>query len=337
MENNQAKKEKSWKVYIPLVLVIVLILGGGIRWYIDYSKYIKTDDARVESDNVSVSPKMLGRISQLLAEEGDAVKQEQLVAVLDSTDMVAQKNQAIAAKMLAEASVFQSHAKYQYDLKNNKVLEVALSKTQEDFDRAKIQFSGNVITQEQFDHAKKALETTQAQLEAARSLANVSSTQIQSSQAAVESAQAQINLISTQLNNAKLFAPSDGIIGKRWLMPGDIVQPGQSIFTIVNDNKLWISIFLEETKLENLKVGQAVLFTLDTYPGVTFTGKILTLGSNTAAQFSLIPASNASGNFTKVTQRVQLKISIDGMTEGKNLADFRILSGMSAVVKIIRQ
>jgi membrane fusion protein (multidrug efflux system) len=337
MENKNVKKEKSGKVYIPMILVFLLVLGGGIYWYIDYSKYIKTDDAKVESDNVAVSPKMLGRIAELFAEEGDVVKKGQLVAVLDSSDMVSQKNQTIAAKMLAEASVLQAQAKYQYDLKNNKVLEVLLSKTKEDYDRAKVQFDGNVITQEQYDHAKKALETAQAQLEAARSLANVSSAQIQSSQAAVESAQAQINLISTQLNNAKLFAPSDGVIGKRWLMPGDIAQPGQSIVTIVNDNKLWISIFLEETKLENLHVGQAVIFTLDTYSGATFKGKILTLGSNTAAQFSLIPASNASGNFTKVTQRVQLKISIDGVAEGKKLEDYRILSGMSAVVKIIRQ
>ena len=336
MENNHVKKEKSNKIYIPLILTIALVLGGGIYWYIDYSKYIKTDDAKVESDNVAVSPKMLGRISQLFVDEGNTVKQGQLVAVLDSTDIVAQKNQTISAKMLAEASVLQARAKYQYDLKNNKVLEISLKKAQEDFDRAKIQFSGNVITQEQFDHAKKALETAQAQLEAALSMVNVSNAQIESAQASVGSAQAQINLISTQLNNTKLFAPSDGVIGKRWLMPGDIAQPGQSIFTIVNDNKLWVSIFLEETKLENLHVGQPVIFTLDTYPGATFTGKILTLGSNTASQFSLIPASNASGNFTKVTQRIQLKISIDGMTDGKNIADYRILSGMSAVVKIIR-
>ena len=336
MENKQIKKEKNGKVYIPLILVIALVLGGGTYWYIDYSKYIKTDDAKVESDNVAVSPKMLGRITELFADEGVVVKKGQLLAVLDSTDMVAQKNQAAAAKMLAEASVLQSRAKYQYDLKNNKVLEVSLSKAKEDFDRAKAQFNGDVITQEQFDHARKALETAQAQLDAAHSLVNVSGTQIQSSQASVDHAQAQINLITTQLHNTKLYAPSDGVIGKRWLMPGDIAQAGQSIFTIVNDNNLWISVFLEETKLENLRVGQAVLFTLDTYPGVTFTGKILTLGSNTAAQFSLIPASNASGNFTKVTQRVQLKISIDGVTEGKKLEDYRILSGMSAVVKIIR-
>lgn len=336
MENNQAKKEKSWKVYIPLILVIVLILGGGIRWYIDYSKYIKTDDAHLESDNVSVSSKILGRIHQEFAEEGDSVKQGQLVAILDSTDLVAQKNQAIAGKLLAEASVAQAEAKYQFDLKNNKVMEIALTKTQDDFDRAKSQYKGDVITQEQFDHAKKAFETAQAQLEATRSQAKVSETQIKSNQAAVESAAAQIDVIQAQINNTRLYAPSEGVVGKRWLMPGDITQPGQSIFTIVNDRKLWVSIFLEETKLEHLHQGQPAIFTLDTYPDVTFTGKILTIGSNTASQFSLIPANNASGNFTKVTQRVQLKISIDGMREGKNLPDYRILSGMSAIVKIIR-
>jgi len=336
MENKQVKKEKSGKVYIPLIVVIALVLGGGIYWYIDYSKYIKTDDAKVEADNVAVSPKILGRISELMAEEGAVVKKGQLLAVLDSTDMVAQKNQIVAAKAQAESMVLQSNAKYQYDLKNNKVQEVMLSKAKEDFDRAKAQYEKDVITREQFDHAKKTLETAQAQMDAARSLVNVSSAQIKSSQASVETAQAQINQIDTQLNNTKLFAPSDGTIGKRWLMPGDVAQPGQSIYTIVNDNKLWISVFLEETKLQNLHVGQSVIFTLDTYPDVTFNGKIMTLGSNTASQFSLIPASNASGNFTKVTQRVQLKVSIDGVSDGKKLEDYRILSGMSAVVKIIR-
>jgi membrane fusion protein, multidrug efflux system len=332
----KVKKEKSGKVYIPLLLIILLIAGGAIYWYIDYSKYINTDDAHVEADNVAVSSKMLGRISQIFAVEGDFVKRGQLLVVIDSTDLIAQKNQAIAAKMQAEAAVSQAEAKYQFDLQNSRVQEITLSKVQGDFDRARSQFKSDVITQEQYDHAKKALETAQAQLEADRSQGKVSGSLIKSMLASVESAQAQINVIQTQINNARLYAPSDGVIGKRWLLPGDIAQAGQSIFTIVNDRNLWVSIFLEETKLGNLHLGQPCLFSLDTYPGVTFTGKIIEVGSNTASQFSLIPASNASGNFTKVTQRVQLKISIEGVKDGKKLSAFRILSGMSAVVKIIR-
>ena len=335
MEN--VKKEKNNKVYIPLFLVIALILGGIIYWYIDYSKYIKTDDAHVEADNVAISAKMMGRISEEFIKEGDSVKKGQLVVVLDSLDLAAQKNSAIAGKLQTEAAIAQAEAKYQYDLTNNKVSEITLSKAQDDFNRAQSQFKGDVITQEQYDHTKRALETARAQLEASRSQAKVSNAQIKSTQAAVASAAAQINVIQSLLNNTKLYAPTDGVVGKRWLLPGDVAQPGQSIFTIINDRNLWISIFLEETKLEKLHIGQSAKFTIDTYPDATFTGKIINVGSNTAAQFSLIPASNASGNFTKVTQRVQLKISIEGMEEGKKLSDYPVLSGMSAVVKIIRE
>jgi len=336
MTTSPIKKETNLKVYIPLILIIGLILGGTIYWYLDYEKYIKTDDAHVETDNVSVSSKILGRISHLYAEEGDSVKQGQLIAELDSTDLVAQQNQAIAVKLQSEASTAQAEAKYQFDLKSNKILEISLSKASDDFARAKNQYKGDVITQEQYDHTKKLMETAEAQLDAARSQTKVSATQITGTKAAVASAEAQIRVFKSQLNNTRLYAPTDGLVGKRWLLPGDITQPGQSVFTIVNNHKLWISIYLEETKLENLHIGQPVIFTLDTYPGTVFTGKIITLGSNTAAQFSLIPANNAAGNFTKVTQRVQLKISIDGTKEGGNLSSYRILSGMSAVVRIIR-
>ena len=180
----EVKKETNKRIYIPLILVIILVLGGTVKWYIGYSKYIKTDDARVESDFVAVSPKIPGRISQIFAAEGDSVKEGQLIAVLDSTDLSAQKNQAIAGKLVAEAAIDQAEAKYQYDLKNNKVLEISHIKAKDDFERAKSQFKGDVITQEQFDHAKKALETAQAQLEASRSQAKVSDSQIKSTRAA---------------------------------------------------------------------------------------------------------------------------------------------------------
>ncbi|MDD2307154.1 MAG: biotin/lipoyl-binding protein [Prolixibacteraceae bacterium] len=155
MKKEHEKKEKNIKVYIPLILLIVLVLGGGVYWYIDYSKYIKTDDAHLDADVVGVSSKILGRISHLFVDEGDSVKKGGLIAELDSTDLVAQKEQSMAGKMLAEASVVQARAKYQFDLENNKVLEISLSKAHDDFTRAKSQFEGSVITKEQFDHAKK--------------------------------------------------------------------------------------------------------------------------------------------------------------------------------------
>ncbi|MCX6258482.1 MAG: HlyD family secretion protein [Bacteroidia bacterium] len=331
------KKQKNLKVYIPLTIVVLAVVISGIIWYREYSKYITTDDAHVDSDNVSVSSKILGRISKIYLQEGDSVKAGMLLAVLDSTDLLAQKQQALAAKAQTIASKEQSDAKYSYDETNMKVLEVGVNRAQEDFDRAKNQFQGEVISKEQFDHAKKALELAQAQLDAARAQLQVSRSQIASSVKAVETSDAQIEVIKTQLNNTRLYAPVSGVIARRWLLPGDIVQPGQSIYTINNDYKFWIIVFLEETKVGKLHLGQKARFSIDAFPGVTFTGKIFSIGSSTASQFSLIPANNASGNFTKVTQRVPLKISIDATENGVNISSFRFLSGMSSLIKIIKE
>lgn len=330
------KKKKDLKVYIPLTLVILFVIVGGYFWYVDYSSYIKTDDAYVTSDVVSVSPKIMGRISQVYMQEGDSVKKGQLIAELDSVDLLAQKQQVLASKVQTQANKAQAEAKYTFDQTNIKVLQIALDRAKEDFDRAKTQFNGGVITKEQYDHLKKTQETAQAQLEAAHAQLLVSKSMIKSAETTVAGADAQIAVISTQLNNTRLYAPVDGVVAKRWLLQGDICQPSQSIYTINNNSRFWVMVYLEETKMENLKIGQKAIFELDTYPGVVFNGKIFTVGSTTASQFSLIPPSNASGNFTKVTQRVALKISIDGTEKGQNLSTYRLLTGMSAVVKIIK-
>jgi membrane fusion protein (multidrug efflux system) len=330
------KEKKDWKIYIPLAIVVILVLVGGTYWYIDYTSYIRTDDAVVASDNVSVSPKIMGRISKVYVEEGDSVRQGQLLAEIDSVDLIAQKQQVIALKSQTIANKSQAEAKLQYDEKNINILQIALDKSKEDFVRAKAQYSGGVITKEQFDHLEKAEETAKAQLEAARAQILVSRTMIKSAETAVTGAQAQIGVISSQLNNTRLYSPVNGIVAKRWLLPGDIAQPSQSIYTINNNSKFWIQVFLEETKIENLHLGQKAIFSLDTYPNVVFTGKVYTIGSTTASQFSLIPPNNASGNFTKITQRVAVKISVSGTEDGQKLSKFNLLTGMSAVVKIIK-
>lgn len=332
-----SKGKKDWKVYLPLTVVVLACIIGGVYWYIDYSSYLKTDDAYVASDNTSVGSKMMGRIARLYAQEGDSVKAGQLLVELDSTDLLAQKQQIIAAKLQTQANKLQSEAKYGYDEKNIKVLKIALDKAKEDFDRAKVQYSGDVVTKEQFDHSKKAFETAQAQYAASQAQLPVSEAQIKTAAAAIVSADAQINAVNTQLGNTRLYAPTDGVIAKRWLLSGDVAQTGQAIYTVNNNRRFWIMVYLEETKMEGLHIGQKAEFTLDTYPNVTFEGKIFTIGSSTASQFSLIPPNNASGNFTKTTQRVPVKISIDATQNGSKPSSFNLLTGMSAVVKIVKK
>lgn len=332
----EAAKSKL-KVYIPLVIVILSVIAGGWFWYKDYTKYITTDDAHVDADNVSIGSKIIGRISAIHGSEGDLVKQGALLAELDSSDMVSQRNQSGALKSQAMANLAQAEARYSSDQKSIRVLEIGLERATEDLTRAKSQSDGGVISAEQFDHIKKAYESASAQLEAAKAQLNVSKSMISTASAAVESASAQVNVLNTQLRNTRLYAPSDGIIAKRWLLSGDVVQPGQSVLTLTISNNLWVVAFLEETKISDISQGQEVIFTIDAFSGVKFSGKVFLIGSSTASVFSLIPANNASGNFTKVTQRIPVRISIEKADNNKELSSFNILSGMSAVVKIIRK
>ena len=331
------KTKRNWKMYLLLTVITIGVIIGGIIWYINYSSYLRTDDAYVTSDNISVSAKILGRIVRLYADEGDSVEEGQLVAELDSMDLLSQKQQIIASKLQTEASKLQTEAKLESDEAGIKVLKIANEKADEDFQRAKVQYAGGVTTKEQFDHAKLASESAQAQLDAAIAQLAVSKAQIHTAEASIVGAQAQIGVINTQLSNTHLYSPATGIISKRWLLPGDIVQPGQSIYTVNNTRKFWILVYLEETKMETLHLGQKVRFSIDTYPNVEFTGKVFMINPSTASQFSLIPPNNASGNFTKVTQRVPVKVSIDAAGNGKALSDFKFRTGMSAVIRIIKK
>jgi membrane fusion protein, multidrug efflux system len=332
----QESKNNRLRVYIPLVIVIIMVLAGAWYWYRDYSMYITSDDAHVDADNVSVGSKILGRISALYGEEGDIVKQGSLLAELDSSDFLAQRNQSIALRAQANANFNQAEVKYSSDQKSIRVLEINLEKASEDLARAKTQSAGGVITAEQYDHIKKANETASAQLDAAKAQLKVSRSMISAASAAVETADAQVKVLNTQIRNTRLYAPADGILAKRWLLPGDVVQPGQSVFTLTLSKKLWVVAFLQETKIYEIHQGQNVIFTLDAFPGVRFNGKVFLIGSSTASVFSLIPANNASGNFTKVTQRIPVKISIESADNNKEISSMNILSGMSTVVKIIK-
>lgn len=162
--------------------------------------------------------------------------------------------------------------------------------------------------------------------------------QIAATEASIAAVEASIASVRTELGYYRIVAPTDGVVAKRWTLPGDMVQPGQTLFTLNEGKDIWVSAYLEETKIQNIYVGQPVLFTLDAYKGLTFYGKIFYIGSNTASEFALIPPNNASGNYTKVAQRVPLKISIDKV-EGaeKEQAKVKLISGMSANVEIINE
>ena len=293
------------RVLIPFFILILALAVGVWYWYKNLRNFVSTDDAYVDADRVSISPKVLGRIVLLTVDEGSGVKQGDLLVRLDDTDLQSQVEQAKSNIAFAQNSL--------------PLAKVNLDRATDDFGRADLQFKGAVITKEQYVHAREALEGANAEYGIAVSRIAV--------------AKAQLDVVETQLQNMTLFAPFDGIVAKRWLMSGDVAQPGQPILTIYETRLIWVTANLEETKLAKVKLQDPVEINVDTYPGHPFAGRVGLIGDYTAAQFSLIPPNNASGNFTKVTQRVPLKIFLDDRTP-ENQAAYPLRPGMSVEIKI---
>lgn len=193
------------------------------------------------------------------------------------------------------------------------LVRIERDRAQSDFNRAQSQYNSKVISTEQFEHAQVAFIQSQKR---------------------VDIAQAQLDLINATLGNAKISAPFDAVVAKKWMEEGDVLQPGQPILTLYESHKAWVTANFEETKIASFKVGQKVDIHVDAYPGVTFHGKVSEIGTNTGNQFSLIPVNNAAGNFTKVTQRIPVKILIDESTDLQDASVKRLLPGMSATVDV---
>jgi membrane fusion protein, multidrug efflux system len=303
--DKSGNNSKSWyaqkRVAIPLILLLILAIAIAVYWYFFIRGYISTDDAYIDSDNVTISSKILGRITQLKCDEGDTIKSDELVVFLDDSDLRAQE-------MLAKANL-------EYARKNAELSQTNLNKTRDDFKRADIQYKGNAITREQYEHAQQSLEMAKAQYAA--------------SQSQIETAIAQLNVVQTQLGNMQITSTFAGIVAKRWVLEGDVVQAAQPIITIYSTNVNWVTAYLEETKIASIQIGDPVEISIDAYPAQKFNGKVTEIGATAAAQFSLIPPNNASGNFTKVTQRIPVKIAI---SQANN--QYPLRAGMSVEIRI---
>ncbi|MGC8595021.1 MAG: HlyD family secretion protein [Candidatus Kryptoniota bacterium] len=274
---------KKKRIVLPILLLLSAAAIAGYYWYMNMQDFVSTDDSYIDANSVSISTKMLGRIVYLGTDEGDTVKEGQTLVRLDDSDLRAQKASAKAQLELAQRGV--------------PLAEVDVSRAQDDFNRAEVEYKGGVITKEQYDHAQKALEAARAEFAIALSK--------------VTAARSQLGVIESQLLNTVVNSPVNGVVAKRWVLPGDVVQPGQPIFTIYDMKNIWVTANLEETKLGHVRIGDPVEINVDAYPAIKFHGSVFQIGNYTASEFSLIPPDNASGNFTKVTQRVPIKVSIN--------------------------
>jgi len=302
----QKNRKHRKRIIIPAILLLVVAAAVFFYWYNYLRGYVSTDDAMIDSDAMTISSKISGRITALGADEGDSVMAGDLLVSIDDSDLNARAAQARADLAFIRGNV--------------QVARIALDQATDDFYRDSVQFSNNVITRQQYDHAAKALEMARAQQSLALSHVNAS--------------QAQLGVIETELANTRIFAAAPGVVARKWVVPSDVVQAGQPIFTLFDLDDVWVTANFEETKLASIHPGDSVEISVDAYSGRKFTGRVELIGAAAASQFSLIPPNNASGNFTKVTQRVPIKIVFTNLDRNGRDNRVTLLPGMSVAVKI---
>lgn len=317
---------------LPIILVVLIVLGSifGINQYMYYSKHVDTDDAQIDGDISPVVARVGGYVKDINFEENTRVNQEQVLVTLDDRDYKIKLEQAEAGQVGANAGVGVSQAQIAATAANTstakaniEAAKVKLSLAQKDYDRYANLIKDGAITQQAFDQAKAQKETAQAaytaavdQYNAAVKQVGTTQSQLNVSSSGVTQHQSDVDFAKLQLSYTQIKAPATGIVSKKNVQKGQLVQPGQSLFAIVNENSLFVTANFKETQLEKLHVGLKVKITVDAYPDQEIDGEVYNFAPITGAKGSLLPPDNATGNFVKVVQRVPVKIKIQSKDKG---------------------
>jgi membrane fusion protein (multidrug efflux system) len=342
-----AKKKRSARSFLLPIIALGLLGAGawyGYDYWTDGRFMISTDDAYVQADMAFISPKISGYVDQVKVTENQQVKAGDPLLVVDNGDYkiaVAQAESQIAtlSKTLdridaqtsaARASLEQAQAQKTAD-------QAAAANAARAQARATQLLKTHVGTQAQLDDAQTAVEQANAALvgadaQIAAAEANIGVLQAQRAETASTLASLQLarDKAARDLSFTVLRAPYDGVVGNRSVEQGDLISPGQKLAVIVPMDKLYIVANFKETQLARLVPGEKVRISVDAIDGQDFEGTVSSLAPASGAVFSLLPPENATGNFTKVVQRVPVRIDVpaDVLKTGK------LRAGLSVVVAV---
>jgi membrane fusion protein (multidrug efflux system) len=212
-------------------------------------------------------------------------------------------------------------------------VQARATKARRDFERAQALSKGpsGVISRQELEEAQAGNEAAQAALQAAESALTSARASAVAAQAQEQVAEANLEDADLQLSYTEILAPAAGLIGRKNLESGNRVQPGQALLALVEPD-VWVVANFKETQLTHLKPSQPVRLRVDAFPGRVFAGHVESLGPASGAQFALLPPDNATGNFTRIVQRVPVKIVFDRQSLGD--CSGRIVPGMSGVVEV---
>jgi len=306
-------------------LVVVGIAWYGWNWW-EVGRFIETtDDAYVGGNVTTLSPHVAGFVSKILVGDNQFVKAGQLVIELDAQDYKANLAHAEAVVQNQTAALANLHAKYalQQSMVDQAEADLLAKKADARYARedaaryhalAMTTFGTVQNDQKAFAADRKAEATVRsgtAGLDAARQQLTVIDTEIAETQASLAQAQADLRTAELNLGYTKICSPIDGYIAARAGQIGAYTTIGTALLSIVPAHGLWVDANFKEDQLARMRPGQSASFIADVLPGRTFTGRVLSLAPATGAIFTVIPPENATGNFTKIVQRVPVRIEVD--------------------------
>jgi len=356
-----AQKKKTNKKFIIIVstLVTIGIIYGGYK-IIHSLSHEETDDAQIQANMNPIIPHVGGFIAKVYVTDNQKVKKGDTLFVIDNKDYVVKLEQAEAQLAAAQSGVSVSEASigsYKANTataaaqvssatSNIETAKTKLWRAINDFERFANLYKNHSITAQQYEQAlatkqeaeqqvkmlQSQQKATQSQQNAATQQTTISEKQVSVAEANVKSAQAQVDAAKLNMDYTIVTAPINGQLSNVSLQAGQFVQPGQSLFYLVNTTEKWVVANFKETQLEKMQLGQKVTITADAYPGEEFDAQVSAFSPATGARFSLLPPDNATGNFVKTIQRLPVKIDFTKNNDADKLQKLR--SGMNVLVDV---
>src|SRR5712671_5673566 len=342
----QPKKKVTRKVILAAALVAALSVGGwyGNYWWTAGRYLVSTDDAYVGAKNTTLAAKVSGYVEAVVVEDNAQVRAGDVIAKIDDGDYRLAVDSARGKATTQQATIDRIGRQVSAQQAAIDQAKAQLASAQAGATRAELELARQQSLAARDYASKQALETAQAnKLQSAAA--------VQGAQAAVEAAEANTDVLKAQqqeaaqtlkeLNTALakaerdlsftvIKAPMDGVVGNRAMQVGDYVQPGQRLASLVPLDAVYIDANFKETQLARLRPGQTVAISVDALPGRAIEGNVASVAPASGSVFSLLPADNATGNFTKIVQRLPVRIRVPLGVSGERL----LRPGMSVVVSV---
>lgn len=324
------------RLYLMLAVPLVLAIVGAYFW-LTSGRYVSTENAYVQQDRVNIVPEVAGRIVEIGGVENEPVAKGRLLFRLDDSQYRVAVQEAEAQVASARLEVERLKAAYAKAISDQQMAAESLTFAHDTFARQEALQKRGVVAQSGLDQARMNLQTAEAGTRSAEQAVLSAKAALAGNpdiptdeHPAVMQALATLAKARLDLTHTVVTAPVNGVISQTdRLQVGEYVDTSSAVLALVETSRSWIEANFKETELTNLVAGQPAEVSVDTYPGQRFRGTVESVGAGTGAEFSLLPAQNATGNWVKVVQRIPVRIRL---SEAREIPPLR--AGMSAHVRV---